>query len=38
VHTGRSWLRPPVTALTMARNWASSLGKLAVYVTLVALQ
>jgi len=31
VHTGRSWLRPPAAALTVARNWASSSGKLAVY-------
>src|SRR6266702_8154550 len=28
---GRSWLRPPAAALTVARNWASSSGKLAVY-------
>jgi hypothetical protein len=31
VYTGRSWLCPPATALTVARNWASSSGKLAVY-------
>ena len=31
MHTGRSWLCPPATALTVARNWASSSGKLAVY-------
>ena len=28
---GRSWLCPPAAALTVARNWASSSGKLAVY-------
>ena len=31
MHTGRSWLCPPAAALTVARNWASSSGKLAVY-------
>ena len=31
MHTGKSWLRPPTTALTVARNWASSSGKLAIY-------
>ena len=28
---GRSWLCPPAAALTVARNWASSSSKLAVY-------
>jgi len=31
VHTGRSWLCPLAAVLTVVRNWASSLGKLAVY-------
>jgi hypothetical protein len=31
VHTGRSWLCLPAATLTVARNWASSSGKLAVY-------
>jgi hypothetical protein len=31
VYTGRSWLWEPTAALTVARNWASSLGKLAMY-------
>ena len=28
---GRSWLCPLAAMLTVARNWASSLGKLAMY-------
>jgi len=35
VHTGRSWLYPPAAALTVARNWASSLGKLTVYSSFI---
>jgi len=35
VHTGRSWLCPLAAALTVARNWASSLGKLAVYSSFI---
>jgi len=35
VHTGRSWLCPPAAALTVARNWASSLGKLAIYSSFI---
>ena len=31
MHIGRSWLRPLAAALTVAKNWASSLGKLAAY-------
>ena len=31
MHIGRSWLRPPAAALTVARNWAGSSGKLAIY-------
>ena len=31
MYMGRSWLCPPATALTVARNWVSGLGKLAVY-------
>jgi len=32
---GRSWLCPPAAALTVARNWASSSGKLAVYSSFI---
>jgi len=35
VHMGRSWLCPPATALTVARNWVSSSGKLAVYSSFI---
>jgi len=35
VHTGRSWLCPPAAVLTVARNWVSSLGKLAVYSSFI---
>jgi hypothetical protein len=35
VHTGRSWLCLPAATSTVARNWASSLGKLAVYSSFI---
>ena len=35
MHTGRSWLCPLAAALTVARNWVSSSGKLAMYSSFI---